>query len=115
MPLMNGRLVRLHGFTPAKIMLGYVPEWKVTHREMQKVMPGNMHGAMREAIQGKMGEIEEGPERLNIEKMIEGRSRNNKLLWSDQYRKICRVTKEIHKPPDWILRANSNHLSLSIF
>ena len=112
---MNGRLVRLHGFTPAKIMLGYVPEWKVTHREMQKVMPGNMHGAMREAIQGKMGEIEERPERLSIEKMIDGKRRNRELLWSDQHRQITRHIKGIHKPPDRIPMAESDHPSLLVF
>lgn len=30
MPAINSRLVRLHGFTPANILLGYSPEWKVT-------------------------------------------------------------------------------------
>ncbi|MCJ1348199.1 hypothetical protein MMC31_006430, partial [Peltigera leucophlebia] len=107
MSLINGRLVRLHGFTPAKIMLGYVSEWKLTQGEVQEVMPGNTHGAMQEAIQEKMEEIEIRPEGLSIEKMIDGKGRNSELLWSDQYRKITRDMKGTRRPPDPIPRAKS--------
>lgn len=52
LPLMNGRLIRLHGFTRAKFMLICVPEWKVMHGEAQEVMPDITHRAMQEAKQG---------------------------------------------------------------
>lgn len=29
MPNINGRLLRVHGFTPAEILMGYNPEWKI--------------------------------------------------------------------------------------
>ena len=29
MPNINGRLLRIHGFTPAELMMGYNPEWTV--------------------------------------------------------------------------------------
>ena len=73
LPLINGRLVRLHGFTPAEIMLGFVPEWKVTRGNAQEIMPDITHGTMREATPGEVEEIEEGPEELRIEEMIDRR------------------------------------------
>lgn len=85
------------------------------HGKVQDVVLGSMHGAIQEAEQGKAKDMEKRQKRLGIEKMIEKRRRNNELLWSNQYRKICRVMKEIHRSPDQTLRAKRNHLSLSIF
>lgn len=33
MPNINGRLLRIHGFTPAEILMGYKPEWKIATNE----------------------------------------------------------------------------------
>lgn len=93
LPSVNGRLFRLHGFTPSEIMLGYAPEWKVTHGKAQKVMPGNTHGVMQEVTRGEVEEMEEGPEGLNIERMI-APGMNKGLLRSDQFRKTISDTKE---------------------
>lgn len=68
----NGRLVRLHGFTPAEIVLVFVPECEVTRGNAQEIMPDSTHGTMREATPGEVEEIE-GSEELRIEKMIDRR------------------------------------------
>ena len=62
-PLINGRLVRLHGFTPSEIMLGYVPEWKVTGSETP----------IREVTLREIEELEEGADGLIIEKIVDRR------------------------------------------
>lgn len=79
MPSIDGRLVRLHGFTPAEIILGFVPEWKVTHAVAQEVTPEGAHGLIEEAIQRDGDEMEEGPERLRIEKLVERRDEQQTL------------------------------------
>ena len=79
MPSTNGRLVRFHGFTPAEIMLGFVPEWKVTHGDAQGVMPDTRHETMREATRGEVKEMDESPEELRIEKMIEEKEEQRAL------------------------------------
>lgn len=81
----------------------------------QDVMPGITLGAMQEAEQDKAKDMEKRRKGLGIEKLIGKKRKNNELLWSDQYWTICQVMKEIHRPPDRILRAKSNRLSLSIF
>ncbi len=73
LPSVNGRLVRFHGFTPAEIMLGFVPEWKIKQRSAHKVIPDIMNETTREAAPGEIYEIEEGPEELKIERMIDRR------------------------------------------
>lgn len=62
-PLINGRLVRLHGFTPSEIMLGYIPERKVTGREIP----------IQEATSGAVEELEKGVEGLIIERIVDRR------------------------------------------
>ena len=79
LPSVNGRLVRLHGFIPAEIMLGFIPKWKVTHRNVQQVAPDIMHETTRETTLGEIYEIEEGPKRLKIEKMIDRRGEQRTL------------------------------------
>ena len=79
LPSINGRLVRLHGFTPAETMLGFVPEWRVTHEDAQEVMSDITQGAMQEAAQGEIHEMERGPERLRIERMIGHREEQRAL------------------------------------
>lgn len=113
LPSINGRLVRLHGFSPAEIMLRFVLKWKVMQGHAQEARPDITHGAMREAKQGKVEDMEERPEGLSVEKMIDEKGRNNEL-WFDQYRKITRDMKGTHKPPDRIPRTKSSHLSFSI-
>lgn len=49
MPAINGRLMRLHGFTPAEILLGFIPEWRQTHREHEEG-DGNAGGGADEAL-----------------------------------------------------------------
>ena len=44
-----------------------------------------MHKAMQEAEQRKAKDIEKKKKRLGIEKMIDKKRRNNKLLWFNQY------------------------------
>ena len=114
LPLINDRLVRLDGFSPAEIMLGFVPKWKVMQGHVKKTRPDIRHGATREAIQLEVEEIDEGPEGLLIERMMDQKRRNSELLWSDQYRKITRHMKGIHKPPDRIPMAESDHPSLLV-
>lgn len=72
MPLINGRLVRLYGFTPADIMLGFEPEWKV--------MPEAAQGFIEEAVQGDVNEMEEGPEGLRIERLMDKRDERQTLV-----------------------------------
>ena len=79
-PLINGRLVRLHDFTPSEIMLGYVPEWKVISREMQEFIPGITPETIREATLGEVEELEEGPDGLKIERMIDRREEQRILV-----------------------------------
>lgn len=109
--MINGKLVHLHGFTSAEAMLRFVPEWNVTRGEANEVMPGIMHGAIQEAEQRKAeDDMDERLKRFkSIERMIDEKNgKNSELLWSDQYRKIIRHMKEIHRPPDRILKAKSN-------
>lgn len=105
LPLINDRLVHLDGFSPAEIMLGFVPKWKVMQRHVKETWPDIRHGATQEAIQMEVEEIEEGPEGLLIERMMDENGKNSKLLWSDRYRKITRHMKGRHKPPNRIPRA----------
>ena len=79
LPLVNGRLVRLHGFTPAEIMLGFVPKWKVTHRNAQQVAPDIMYETTQETTPEEIYEIEKGPEGLKIERMIDRRGEQRTL------------------------------------
>ena len=90
MLLINSRLVRLHGFIPAEIMLGFVPQWKVTHGDAQ----GIAQGAMREAAQEEVEEIEEGPEGLKIERMIDERKEQQNSCGPINIRKSHETTRE---------------------
>ena len=114
LPLMNDQ-PRLDDFSPAEIILECVPKWKVTHGKAQEVILSITHGAMQEAEQRKVEDIEERPERSRSKRMIDEKGRNTELLWFHQYRKIIRDMKGTHRPPDRISRAKGNHLSLSIF
>ena len=60
-------------------MLRFVPEWKVTHRNAQQVAPDITHETTREATPGEIYEIEEGPEGLRIERMIDRRGEQRTL------------------------------------
>ncbi len=73
---------------------------------------GHTCGVMREAERGGVENLEE---RALTEKMIDKKGMTCKLLWSNYYRKIIQDMKIIHKSPDQIPKAESNHLSLSIF
>lgn len=53
-------------------MLGFVPKRKVMRGHARETRPEITHGAMREAKQGKVEDMEERPEGLNVEKMIAG-------------------------------------------
>lgn len=77
LPSVNGRLVRLHGFTPAEIILGFVPEWRITntHRDT----PGVPLGFIEEALQEDIDEMEEGPEGLRIERLLDRRNERRTL------------------------------------
>ena len=97
LPSVNGRLVRLHGFTPAEIMLGFVPDWKVTRGNAQEVMPDITHGTMREATPGEVEEIEAGPKGLRIERMIDRREEQRILP--------VRSISENHTRQEGIMRA----------
>lgn len=75
------RPVRPHGFTPAEIMLGFVPEWRITnpHRNIPGVLPG----FIKEALQEDVNEIEEGPEGLSIERLVGKEDERRTLaVWS---------------------------------
>ena len=60
-------------------MLGFVPKWKVTHRNTKQVAPDITHETTREATPGEIYEIEEGPEGLRIEKIIDRRGEQRTL------------------------------------
>ncbi len=60
MPSINDRLVRLHGFTSAKTMLGFVTDWKA----MNANAPGVTPGLIEETLQKDIDEMGEGPEEL---------------------------------------------------
>ena len=77
--LINGRLVRLHSFTPAEIMLGFVAEWTITHTDAQAVSPGVAQGLTEETVQGDLNEMDKGPEELRIERMV-GREGGQRAL-----------------------------------
>ena len=55
--------MRLHGFTPSEIMLGYIPERKVTGREIP----------IQEAISGVVKELEKGVDGLIFERIVDRR------------------------------------------
>ena len=93
-------------------MLGFVPKWKVIQGLVQKTRPDIRHGAMREAAQEDVKEIEEGLEESLIEKMMDDNGKSSKLLWFNLYQKITRHMKGTHKPPDWISRAGSPSIFL---
>ena len=65
LPLMNGQLVRLHGFIPAEIML-------VGTSEVAQ-------GVIEEATQGDVNEMEEGPEGFIIERLVDRRDERRTL------------------------------------
>lgn len=69
---------------------------------------------MRKAKQRKVKDMEERSKGISIDRMIDEKGRNSELLWCDQYRKIIRDMKGIHRPPDRILRIESNQLSLFV-
>ena len=71
LPSVNGRLVRLHGFTPAEIMLRFVPEWKILHKSGHEVILDITNETTREATSRKVSKMEERPEGLRIERMID--------------------------------------------
>ena len=77
LPSVNGWLVRLHGFTLAEIMLGFVPEWRITktHRDTSEVPPRFIEKALQEDVD----EMEEGLEGLRIEKLIDRRNERRTL------------------------------------
>lgn len=52
LPPINGRLIRLHGFTPAEILLEFMPEWKITrtYRDLLEAVPGVMEEALQEEM-----------------------------------------------------------------
>ena len=54
-------------------MLGFVPEWKVTHKNAHEVIPDITNETTQEATPGEVYEIEEGPKGLRIERMIDRR------------------------------------------
>ena len=72
LPSVNGRLVRLHGFTPAEIMLGFVPKWRVVYGNTPEVVPG----PIAEALQRDIDELKEG---LRIERLVDRRDEQRTL------------------------------------
>lgn len=56
-----------------------MPGWKVTHREAQEVRSDITHGTMTEATPGDAEEVEEGPDGLKIERMINRREEQRTL------------------------------------
>ena len=71
LPSVNGGLVRLHGLTPTEIILGFVPEWKITQKNAHEVIPDITNETTRQATPEEVYEIEEEPEELRIERMID--------------------------------------------
>lgn len=69
----NGRRVHLHYFTPSQVMLGYVPEWKVTRGETQEFTPGITPRTRQEATLGEVEELEDGPGGLIVERIFDRR------------------------------------------
>lgn len=114
LPLINGQLLRLHRFTTTKIVPGFAPKRKAMDGHTQEIRPDITHVCMREAIQGEIGELEETPEGLLIEKIIDENGKSSKLLWFNPYRKIIPDMKGTHKPPDRIPRAERYHPSLLV-
>lgn len=78
LPPINSRLIRLYGFTPAEIMLGFVPEWKIT--KTKKDEPEMVPGAMEEALQEDFNVMEEGPDGLKIERLVGEREERQTLV-----------------------------------
>lgn len=62
LPMINGRLVYLNGFSPAEIILRFMPKWKVMQGQAQETQPNIRHGATREATLGDVEGIEKGLE-----------------------------------------------------
>ena len=60
-------------------MLGYVPEWKVTSRETQEITAEVIPKIIQKAALGELEGLEEGPDGLTIEKMIDGREEQRTL------------------------------------
>ncbi|MCJ1343817.1 hypothetical protein MMC31_002014 [Peltigera leucophlebia] len=59
--LMNGRPVRLDAFPPAEIMLGFIPEWKVTHREVRPdISPKDIQDTTEREIMEDWGRPDRG-------------------------------------------------------
>ena len=56
-----------------------MPEWNVTHRDAQEIRQDITHGAMREAKQRKVKDMEKRPKRFSIERMIDETGRNSDL------------------------------------
>lgn len=69
----NSRLICLYDFTPAEIMLGFVPKSKITkiHKDTTEVTPG----VIEEASQEDVDVMEEGPDGLRIEKLVNRRKK----------------------------------------
>ena len=76
-------------------MFGFVPKWKATQGHAQETRP-DIRGFSQEAKQGDIEEIEEGPEELLIEKIMDENGRNSKLLWFNPYQKIIQDMKGTH-------------------
>lgn len=72
-------------------MLGFVPQRKVTHGEEKKVIPDKRYGAIQEALQGEVEEMEKRPEKLLIERMMGEKGMNSKLFWSIHIGKLYRT------------------------
>ena len=73
LPSVNGRLVRLHRFTPSEIIVGFVPEWKITQRSAHEVIPDITNETTREATPREVYGIEERPVGLMLKRIIDGK------------------------------------------
>lgn len=59
LPSINGRLIRIHEFTPSEILMGHVPEWKFENSE-QALQPSVPPTADASMVNGLIGATSKG-------------------------------------------------------
>ncbi len=72
-------------------MFGFVPKWKAKQGHAQETRP-DIRGFSQEAKQGDIEEIEEGPEELLIEKIMDENGRK----WEEQQAFMVQSLSENH-------------------
>ncbi len=109
LPSVNGRLVRLYRFTPSEIIVGFVPEWKITQMSAHEVIPDITNETTREATPGEVYEIEERPVGLILKRIIDGKEEQRtfavRSISENHTRQERKTRAEWTKPRvgDWVL------------